>query len=55
MKYTYPDEDVNKDDIEADVDVPELTFEKLDVADIIERHSKENKSKAMVINHKIYF
>ncbi|KPJ00728.1 Dual specificity protein phosphatase 23 [Papilio xuthus] len=56
MKYTYPDEeDIKKEEIQSDTNVPELTFEKLDVAEIIERHSKEKKSKAMVINHKIYF
>ncbi|XP_068624957.1 uncharacterized protein [Battus philenor] len=50
MKYTYPDED---EEVQVDEETVDFDMEKPSVEEIIERHRP--KSKAMVINHKIYF
>lgn len=58
MKYMYPDDDLRKDNVISDeATKTELTWSQLanEGAEEIKETGRDRKSKAMVINHKIYF
>ncbi|CAK1591254.1 unnamed protein product [Parnassius mnemosyne] len=56
MKYLYPDEDENtcKDEVQIDKETTDINFKSKDDVEVQKKKMKR-KSKAMVINHKIYF